>query len=800
LLAGVLVLAAAGQPPRARAQSQEAALPTYVSAKFKAVARRAFTELLAAELARSCPQEKEQFCTVVVARAGDALDASLRGDDAALRDALNGLFVDASVHGFLAGLIGDLVQAEDREIRGALAPVTRCLAAAIGDRPLRGACELEQPAEEYAEALFRALGADPKKGNVDAVPRYFAALASTRAVDPALAEEALRTAGFKGRDVAKVSEFLSILFASRRVDPSLASDALAAIAVLERVGRPDLRVYLLRLKEVREQGLDQGLFEAGMRFLTANLRSDSADGYTVSALANYLEDRQANRLWGGDSAQEDAWRRAIERCGQKPAALDAWIARRDPYLKVLRRGAILGRRVDYGPLDALLGYHDHCKDEDARQIRGLKRQVWYFLGPLRSYEALYRFGAPGLALAALFDYVRSQDEARLERNLKRTALYAVAQLGVQRRNIELLGLENEADPATWVTTEKLAWVGESLRSCELRVLSASLDAPLPAAPSRLHGADGADGRCRSIVSGELQDAPSLASRPANVALASWVGQNRQGIVTALSPLLTYATVEATQRGVFAEADALAISRAVQYFADGDAALGRRTMVRLGVDLLAANLDTFVGGITGASEASCLADYRTRTIFSPVQAGCAAHLLVVSAYRPVADYYWGAGGGRQTPDQVATAVYGELLESAVLDYTPIILNLGLGGTWVGGRATDWGRDGYGALTVLDKIGVAFVKTSSARTRFEAGLFVGGFLDAIVRTAAEVGKAERYWLTGVTAGWPRLGGVNIGLELHAGAAMPFQFGSGARYGFAAGGAVVVPFNWLFAEGGK
>ena len=130
-------------------------------------------------------------------------------------------------------------------------------------------------------------------------------------------------------------------------------------------------------------------------------------------------------------------------------------------------------------------------------------------------------------------------------------------------------------------------------------------------------------------------------------------------------------------------------------------------------------------------------------------------------------------------------------------TPLILNVGLGGTYITGAAADWGEHGYGALTVLDKFGLAFYKYNGASFRWETGPFVGGFLDALVRTATGDGEDERYWLAGYTFGLTRMWKADFGIELHAGAAMPFSFGDSARYGFAAGGAFVVPFNFVLED---
>ncbi len=214
---------------------------------------------------------------------------------------------------------------------------------------------------------------------------------------------------------------------------------------------------------------------------------------------------------------------------------------------------------------------------------------------------------------------------------------------------------------------------------------------------------------------------------------------------------------------------------------------RAALVRQGADFLADQVGTLASRIVGGSYADCEAMVRRRSIFCGPDAACAAQVLVRAAYQPVVDFVeQGARSAGAT--KLADGVYRELMESPALSSTPVIFNVGLGANLVAGP------DRFAALTVLDKIGVAFLKITDPRWQFEMGPFAGGFLDALVRTAAGEGKDRRYWLLGYTVGFPRIGGFDLGLEVHAGAAMPFSSGSGPVR-FVAGGALVVPFSVVF-----
>jgi hypothetical protein len=758
--AALLMLTMAPLPRGASAADPDSGLPLYVSAEFKRVAKRAFREILSYEIAQACAADAS-LCKTVVLRVSDALSAALDDDQQALTVALDGLFVDTSVSALLQATLGPLQREPPEPLRALMAPILRCLAGGLADKPLRASCTLDD--KEWQAAVKNAS-------------------ATT----------------FKGSDRAVVDQFISELRASHRTSPELALEVVAAIATVDGVERPDIRVYALRLGSFYGQGLEDGLFEAMLRFLAADLGPSSGDGYTAGVLVDYPKDPTRLSFW--NPQKDDELRKAVTDCRQDPAPLEKWIeARNGGYLARLRSDALRGAALDLAPLEGLLRYDGSCGGEAGSAIRGLKRAVRYFEAPVVSYHALSRYGPMALAVCAVLDFVRTRDQARFQRDLERTFAYAMAQLGL--KSVLSARLRGERAPpdgsGAALTAENMVWLGDALNGCELQVIRAALSIDLPAAPT--HTSVPA-GMCLSLATGKPVPVKPLTPRGPGASRTQWLEANGSELLRRLEPLLERARDAEIARGWGLDVDVEALRRAARYLSAGNEPAARKVMVRIGLDLLAGYVETYTAQIIGGSEQACIDDYRSRTIFSGVGAGCAAHLLVLGVYRPIVDFYWSDTEAKPGgPSDVAGTVYRSLLASPVLDYTPIILNVGLGANYVVGSRETWGRNGYGALTVLDKIGVAAYKRSGVSSQFETGLFAGGFLDALIRTAADSGKDKRYWLLGWTVGWPRLWGASIGFEAHAGAAMPFDLGASGKYGFACGASVVVPFTWVFEKGG-
>jgi hypothetical protein len=252
-----------------------------------------------------------------------------------------------------------------------------------------------------------------------------------------------------------------------------------------------------------------------------------------------------------------------------------------------------------------------------------------------------------------------------------------------------------------------------------------------------------------------------------------------------------ALTKAPPRSLFRDAHLGELEHAVALMEDGDKQGAARVLFAFGVDLMGERVEAMMASLVGKSEAECLRDASTRSIFTGMGGACALRILVESAYQPVADYFGNQGQPQADASHLAATVYKDLLATAYLDNTPVILNVGLGANYIRGHEDVWGPHGMVALTVVDKLGLAFYKRSWQSFRFEMGPFVGGFLDALVRTL-DKDKSERSWLLGYTVGMPRMWGSDVGVELHAAAALPFELNQTHRNGFALGAALVIPFN--------
>jgi hypothetical protein len=231
------------------------------------------------------------------------------------------------------------------------------------------------------------------------------------------------------------------------------------------------------------------------------------------------------------------------------------------------------------------------------------------------------------------------------------------------------------------------------------------------------------------------------------------------------------------------------------------AITRKVLLEGAADFLVHQVDLFTERLVSGSGRDCKTrdvNGKWRYLWDGVESACAAKALIDGAYKPIAEYAWSEDFAftADSAGALADKTYRSLIASPALTDTMLILNVGLGANFVVGR--DWfhrdpdpAESGFVALTLLDKIGLALARYESPSTRFEAGVFAGGFLDALVRVAA--GSSDRYWLAGLTAGWTRVRGVDLGCQLHAGFALPFGFDTHPRP--ALGLSVVVPLSFVF-----
>jgi hypothetical protein len=178
--------------------------------------------------------------------------------------------------------------------------------------------------------------------------------------------------------------------------------------------------------------------------------------------------------------------------------------------------------------------------------------------------------------------------------------------------------------------------------------------------------------------------------------------------------------------------------------------------------------------------------------------CGLRALAQASYGPLLSYLELEQPSDEDRRRQAVAVYREISRQLAdidpLSQTPLLFNVGPGATlltrYSGGKPTVH-------LTLIDKYGVAY--RFGKRRSGQVGVFVGGFLDAIVRTAANAKDTQPFWLQGITGGWRELDGdFPIGLEAYVASALPYDFKHvKGEASVAAGLNLVVPADIVFSE---
>ena len=172
--------------------------------------------------------------------------------------------------------------------------------------------------------------------------------------------------------------------------------------------------------------------------------------------------------------------------------------------------------------------------------------------------------------------------------------------------------------------------------------------------------------------------------------------------------------------------------------------------------------------------------------------CGVRLLVGAVYDPIIEYISIEDPTEADRRRLATRAYKKALELDPLSRTPLLFNVGPGATGL----TRFGGDDSLHLTLLDKFGLAY--RWGERNQGELGLFVGGFLDAIIRTATDSPEERQYWLAGATIGQRQFQCVPFGLGVHVAAALPFDLSkTGDRIALAGGLVLTVPADIAFGE---
>jgi hypothetical protein len=168
--------------------------------------------------------------------------------------------------------------------------------------------------------------------------------------------------------------------------------------------------------------------------------------------------------------------------------------------------------------------------------------------------------------------------------------------------------------------------------------------------------------------------------------------------------------------------------------------------------------------------------------------CLVGNLAVGLYEPLLRYSAGELGGNELLHEATRAV--DRLDP--LGHSPLFLSFGL--AYSGALPLTDGSDQPLShhLTVIDKWGL--VHRFGRRNEWHVGGFVGGFIDALVRTALD-GSARSYWLApGVVFGARQIWKAPFGLEAHFAGAPRADF---RGFGIAFGAALTVPFELLLRD---
>lgn len=717
----------------------------YVTDQFKTVARNILSKVVAEQIIRACP-DHDKICQDMAVPLGQALRAAITSNDPKLKRSLGAFFVKSSIGGLTHALMRDTKESIGlREWESLESRFSQCIAAGLaGSRD--GSCIMSVTDLKPLHSLV---------GGIDCA-------------QPGLLYK----------------EFCALerrALTHERIEPQSVVRVLADIAIWTGVDRPDLRVYLLGLERLIAFGLDDGVFEAALAFLA----DDKSMQDRVFALVNYSSANPTIRLW--DPEEDSTWAAAISSCGFPIEPFSSWQKARDEahWVEEARRAFLSGVPIKVEPMEALLRYSPNtcAKTDSAKVIRQLRKFTHYALAPLRLQETLSRYQLPALAAAALLDYVRTDDESEFQRNLLRTFLHGVAHSG--HKKLILKGLELETrNPAVRITSSTLPTMTQAQQSCELRAGAALLGFTRTSETVQ----------CYSFSQSIWIAAPALPPSVKGLPSRDWLIEHADELESTFAPLLVPEFPESFKYKI---PDAETLKQVLSALKSGRWSAVSSSLTQPAIDFLVEQLEGLTKDWLGDDAGECLKQSQGTSIFFRRDGACTLHLLIQSAYRPIADYFWqssGVGTGA-TPAQ---AVYDRLLASPAINRLPIILNVGLGANYIRGNSAVWGRHGYSALSVIDKAGVAFYKRTTSETEWEVGAFAGGFLDALARTATNEGESERFWLLGLTAGWTRLPHLPFGLEVHVAEAMPLRLNAKNRYGKTVGAAIVVPWSAFLRSG--
>jgi hypothetical protein len=428
---------------------------------------------------------------------------------------------------------------------------------------------------------------------------------------------------------------------------------------------------------------------------------------------------------------------------------------------------------------------------------------------------------PAMLAAILVDYLKTQDDAKLQQNLRDFALQVLARvIAANDADNDLVACNSNDSTSRGLNCTRAG--GSSFTVHVAEVSGEGLD-DLRVVMEERHYAGSARRTCvyqaaASLLAGSfptIQAAPNLCTMnvpylkgtlfeaylsPVAPGLMEW---NAKEVVRSVTPgraTLRFTTGIGAQGGfqmlhdllprLVSKLNSIDLSALQGVLASLDAGLvaqAQRELLQGASDafrpMLTAFLDMHVARLSWCQEPS-----------HGKSMACAVRVLSDAAYDPLMASVSAPGGWQVDSHRLAQQLYTQLDTLDPLGTTPLLFNIGPGMTVLTRLGS---TPATTHLTLLDKFGLAY--RWGSRNQFEAGLFAGGFVDALVRTAVDGSGADPYWLLGGTIGLRQFSRTfPFGAEAHVASAMPFDTAHfNKKVAGAAGLNIIVPADIAFGS---
>jgi hypothetical protein len=478
-------------------------------------------------------------------------------------------------------------------------------------------------------------------------------------------------------------------------------------------------------------------------------------------------------------------------------------------------------RLDPLPRDAMASLPDDLPDPGCsapddpleQAARVLRRDARVFRVDANLLAQTQKGILPALLVAILVDYVRTEDEALLAESLKDFVLQALARVMAAAEAGDQLvcsavesglscqetpdgapkvfardpGIAKDADLYALLASRRSP--RSARRTCAYQAVAAVLEGKFPFS-------SGIGNRCRvgRVSLDRTLFGDHLAEVDGVPGIEQWKDLARSitpGFATVhlasppspgdASELLEFVVPKIETAQGLSEAARLPFDSAVQALKIGSG--GRRDLLRVAAEAfrpeLQDALEDFLPGTKNCGRSTELV--------------CGVRTLIEAAYDPVMTYVSEPSPTDADRQHVAESFLEQLDTLDPLGKSPLLFDIGPGVTLL----TRLGASGLTAhLTLVDKYGWAPLRFGP-RNEWQLGIFVGGFVDALVQKLSGNTDVVSYWLSGVSFGFRQFSkGFPLGLEVYVASGNPFDLRHFGDYvGFATGLNVLVPVEEAF-----